>query len=53
MTREFRIADVVQQDESVVLRSAERSQPKTPGRLVKLKPTASNAPNNNDQSEQN
>ena len=35
MTREFRIHDVVQRDEKVI-KSAERNQPKTPGRLVKL-----------------
>ena len=38
MTREFRINDVVQRDEKVI-KSAERNQPKTPGRLVKLSST--------------
>ena len=51
MTREFRIADIVQKDE--LAKSAERNVPKTPGRLVKLKPTesaeADNAANQSDE----
>lgn len=34
--REFKIADIVQSDERVI-RSAERNEPQTPGRLVKLR----------------
>jgi hypothetical protein len=41
-TREFKISDVVQSDDKVI-RSAERAEPKTPGRLVKLKPSSSEA----------
>lgn len=37
-TREFKISDVVQSDERVI-KSADRNEPPTPGRLVKLKPT--------------
>lgn len=38
-TREFKISDIVQSDDRVI-KSADRNDPKTPGRLVKLKPTA-------------
>merc|ERR1719158_2264629 len=38
MTREFRITDIVQSNDKVI-KSGERNDPKTPGRLVKLKPT--------------
>ena len=34
--REFKITDIVQSDDRVI-RSSERNQPKTPGRLVKLR----------------
>ena len=35
MTREFKITDIVQRDDKVI-RSSERNEPKTPGRLVKI-----------------
>ena len=38
--KEFKISDIVQTDEKVI-RSAERSEPATPGRLVKLRTTTS------------
>jgi len=37
-TREFKIADIVQSDERVI-KSGDRNEPKTTGRLVKLKQT--------------
>lgn len=40
-TKEFRITDIVQNDDRA-MRSAERNETVTPGRLVKLKP-ATNA----------
>lgn len=41
-TKEFRISDIVQSDERVI-KSADRNEPNTEGRLVKLKPTTSAA----------
>ena len=36
--REFRIQDIVQQEDTGVIKSSERNTPSTDGRLVKLKP---------------
>ena len=38
MVREFRKEDIVQSDDRVI-KSSDRNEPKTAGRLVKLKPT--------------
>ena len=40
MTKEFKTTDIVQSDEKKVIRSAERAETLTPGRLIKLKPAA-------------
>lgn len=47
--REFKITDIVQADDRVI-KSAERNNPLTPGRLVKLKPTvAEDRPTGNEE----
>ena len=46
-TKEFRISDIVQSDERVI-KSSERNEPSTEGRLVKLKPNVEQQPEENE-----